>query len=77
MLLDLSIWLGCWLILSVGNYIYNVYYENDWSVNKKVHAWRAFWIGAWSWVGLIFCLAVVIVYAVAFLNDWIETRLCR
>lgn len=71
----LLIWFAGWLILSVCYYIYKVYIDCDKKVNKKVHVWRSFWVGAWSWVGIIFSTAFLIVGFIAILDDWIESTL--
>ena len=70
-------WILGWFILSLGNYIYRVYIDRDKSVNKKVHAWRAFCIGPWSWAG-IFCVVVFLICdGLISLDEWIENKLSK
>jgi len=68
-------WILGWFILSVGNYIYRVYIDRDKSVNNKVHAWRAFCIGAWSWVGICCVVVFLIVGGLISLDEWVENKL--
>ena len=65
-------WLIGWIILSLGHYLYNV---KDKTITKKLHAWRAFWVGIFSWVGIWFCISLYIVYIICKVNDWIENKL--
>ena len=74
-LIGILFWLLGWFILSIGDYIYNVYIDENKSVNKKVHAWRSFWIGFWSWFGILFVIVFFIVSKCAIFNDWVETKL--
>jgi hypothetical protein len=74
-LIALYFWLSGWIILTIGYYIYKVYIDHDHKVTKKVHAWRAFWTGAWSWVGIFFVFAFLVVGGLSLLNDWIERKL--
>ena len=74
-LIALLFWILGWIILSVGHFIYKVYIDKDKSVNKKVHAWHAFWGGITSWVGIIFWIVLFIVYIICEANDWIEEKL--
>ncbi len=71
----LGFWLLGWILLSIGYFIYNVYIAKDMSVNKKVHAWRAFWTGIFSWIGIIFVIAFVVVGYFAIFMDWVEEKL--
>ena len=74
-LIALLFWILGWIILSVGHFIYKVYIDKDYKVNKKIHAWRAFWIGMWSWIGIFFVSAFLIVGGICLFNDWIEEKL--
>ena len=74
-LIALLFWLSGWLLLSIGYYVYKVAIDNDHKVTKKVHAWRAFWTGFWSWIGIIFIFAFLIVGGIALFNDWVEQKL--
>ena len=44
-------------------------------VNKKVHAWRAFWLGMFSWIGIFFVITFFITGCIALLGDWVENKL--
>ena len=70
----LVIYLIGWLILSIGYYIYNVYIDEG-SETKKLYAWRAFWTGMISWIGIIFAVAFLAVGCVFVFNDWVEDKL--
>lgn len=70
-----AFWFIGWLILSIGYYVYKVYIDKDTKVNKKVHAWRAFWTGIFSWIGIFFVIAFFIVGSIAMFDDWIENKL--
>ena len=74
-LIALLFWLFGWLLLSIGYFIYKIYIDKDHKVTKKVHAWRAFWIGFWSWIGIIFIFSFAIVGIVTMINEWIEDKL--
>ena len=65
-------WLIGWVILSLGNYLYNI---TDKTISKKLHAWHAFWYGIFSWIGIGFWVAIFIVYLICEINDWIENKL--
>jgi len=71
----LVFWFAGWLILSIGYYVYKVYIDKDTKVTKKVHAWRAFWSGIFSWIGIFFVIAFFIVGSIAMFDDWIENKL--
>ena len=70
-----AFWFIGWFILSIGYYVYKVYIDKDTKVNKKVHAWRAFWAGIFSWIGIFFVIAFFIVGSIAMFDDWIENKL--
>jgi len=74
-LIALLFWLFGWLLLSIGYFIYKVYIDKDHTVTTKVHAWRAFWAGFWSWIGIFFVFVFVIVGITAMINDWVEEKL--
>ena len=74
-LIALLFWLFGWLLLSIGYFIYKVYIDKDHKVTAKVHAWRAFWTGFWSWIGIFFVFVFVIVDITAMINDWVEEKL--
>ena len=65
-----------WIILSIGYFIYEVYDYKDADVNKKIKAWRSLWIGAFSWAGIIFVIAFLMVIGIYMTNEWIEEKLC-
>ena len=69
------VWFVGWLIMSIGNYVYKVYIDKDTKVNKKVHAWRAFWLGMFSWIGIFFVITFFITGCIALLGDWVENKL--
>lgn len=71
----LIFWFVGWFILSIGYYVYKVYIDKDTKVNKKVHAWRAFWSGIFSWIGIFCVIACFIVASIAMFDDWIENKL--
>lgn len=71
----LTFWFVGWLIMSIGYYVYKVYIDKDIKVNKKVHAWRAFWSGIFSWVGIFCIIAGFVACSIDMLNDWIENKL--
>lgn len=71
----LLFWLLGWIIFSVALFIYNVYIVKDTTVNKKVHAWRALWFGALSWVAIILSIAFIIALNAATFYDYIEEKL--
>jgi hypothetical protein len=74
-LIALYFWLSGWIIVTIGYYIYKVYIDHDHKVTKKVHAWRAFWTGFWSWIGIFFVFAFLMVGGITLFNDWIEHKL--
>lgn len=74
-LIALLFWLSGWLLLSIGYFVYKVAIDNDHKVTKKVHVWRAFWTGFWSWIGIIFIFAFLMVGGIALFNDWVEDKL--
>ena len=65
-------WIIGWVILSLGHYLYNV---TDKTITKKLHIWHAFWAGITSWIGIIFWIALFIVFIICEANDWIEEKL--
>ena len=71
-LITILYWVSGWSIMSIGYYIYKVYIDKDYSCSKKLHAWRAFWTGIWSWVGIFFIFTFLIVCGVELLNEWVE-----
>ena len=73
----LIFWLIGWLIMSIGYYVYKVYIDKDTKVNKKVHAWRAFWSGMLSWIGIFFTISFFIVGCITMLDDWVENKLSK
>lgn len=74
-LIALLFWLLGWLFLSIGYYVNKVAIDKDHRVTKKVHAWRAFWNGVWSWIGIIFIFAFLLVEGIEIFNDWVENKL--
>jgi len=73
----LAFWFVGWLIMSIGYYVYKVYIDKDTKVNKKVHAWRAFWAGMSSWIAIFFVVSFFIVGCMAMLDDWVENKLSK
>ena len=69
----LIIYLIGWILLSIGIFIFKV--ETDNSVSKKLHAWRSFWPGMWSWIGIIVWVTVFIVFLIVEINECIENKL--
>ena len=76
-LIALLFWLSGWLLLSIGYFVYKVAIDNDHKVTKKVYAWRAFWTGFWSWIGIIFIFVFLLVGGIAIFNDWVEQKLSK
>ena len=70
----LFIYLIGWLIFSVCVYLYNVY-GDDCKESKKLWVWRSFWAGAASWVGILLFIAIIIVFFIFAINDWVEEKL--
>jgi len=68
-------WVLGWLIASVGYFIYNVYLIHDTKVNKKVHAWRAFWVGSLSWIIIGCTITLLIVGGIIAFDEWVEDKL--
>ena len=68
-------WLIGWIILSLGYYICNIKDLKNKAITKKLHVWRAFWYGIFSWIGIIFWVILFIVGAIFEVNDWIENNL--
>lgn len=66
-------WLIGWVLLSIGYYVFNVYYGNRFT--KKIIAWRAFWTGIFSWAGIIVLFSVGLVTCIITFNDWVEDKL--
>lgn len=66
-------WILGWIILSIGHFIYKIKTDN--SVNKKLHAWHAFWAGITSWVGIAFWISLYIVFIICEVNEWVENKL--
>ena len=71
----LYFWLIGWVILSVLNFIYHVYGNNGAEYNKKVWAWRSFWIGGMSWIGIFFIFTFGVLAVCLWINDWVEEKL--
>ena len=71
-LITLLFWLSGWLLLSIGYFVYNVVIDHDHKVTKKVLAWRAFWTGFWSWIGIFFISVFLLAGGIALFNDWIK-----
>ena len=71
----LIFWLCGWIILSIGYYIYEVYEDYRHLTSKKLYAWRAFWTGILSWIGIIFIIIFVIVASIFAINEWVEKKL--
>lgn len=71
---ELIYYLIGWLIFSICVYLYNVY-GDDRKENKKIWAWRSFWAGIVSWLGILFIIAGAMVFAIVAINDWVEEKL--
>ena len=67
------IYLIGWLILSFGYYLYNI--NKDKYTSKKLHAWRAFWVGIWSWLGILMVITHFTALNMFKFNDWVENKL--
>ena len=74
-LIALLFWLSGWLLLSIGYFVCKVFIDKDYKVTKKVHAWRAFWTGIWSWLGILLFFIVLIAGCTIEINDWVERKL--
>ena len=70
----LFIYLIGWLLFSICVYVYNVY-GDDCKESKKVWVWRSFWAGVVSWVGILLCIAIIIVFFIFAINEWVEEKL--
>jgi len=75
-LIVILFWLLGWVIMSVGYYIYNVYIDEG-SETKKLYAWRAFWTGFFSWIGIIFVIIFLCVGGMFAFNEWVEDKLSK
>ena len=75
-LIGILFWVLGWIILSLGYYIYKVYIDRDTlTTSKKLHAYRAFWNGTLSWVGIIVIFVLFIIGCVLAFDQWIESKL--
>lgn len=74
-LIAILFWLSGWLLLSIGYFVYKVFIDKDYKVTKKVHVWRAFWAGFWSWLGILLFFIVLIAGCTIEINDWVEHKL--
>ena len=68
-------YLSGWVILSICFYIYKVYIDKDIWTTKKLHCWRSFWHGIFSWFGIIIVGSFLIVGLICAINDWVEDKL--
>ena len=64
-----------WFIFSTGYYIYKVYIDKDIHTNKKLHIWRGFWLGIFSWFGIIFIMSFLFTGFIFTANEWVENKL--
>jgi hypothetical protein len=71
----LIIYLIGWLILSIGNYIYNIYIIKEYVEYKKLCLWRSFWTGIFSWGGVLVIIVFLLVGKIFAINEWIENKL--
>jgi len=74
-LIAILFWALGWVLLSIGYFIYKVVIDRDRQVSKKVHAWRAFWNGWFSWLGIFVIIAFLIVGGILAINEWVEDKL--
>ena len=72
---SLLMYLLGWFIFSTGYYIYKVYIDKDIHTNKKLHIWRGFWLGIFSWIGIIFVLSFMFTGLIFTINEWVEDKL--
>lgn len=70
-----AFWISGWILLSVGCFIYNWYYERNLSMTKKLVIYNSFKYGILSWIGIFFILGFLIAMSVAMLDDRITDKL--
>ena len=72
---SLLMYLLGWFIFSTGYYIYKVYIDKDIHTSKKLHIWRGFWVGMFSWIGIIFVISFMFTGLIFNINEWVENKL--
>lgn len=65
--------LGC-ILFGVGYYLCNIYISK-YNKSKKLLAYNSLKLSIFSWVGIIFWIAICIVFLICSIDDYISDKL--
>ena len=65
--------LGCF-IFGIGYYLYNIYISKS-NDSKKLLAYNSFKLSIFSWLGIIFCICMFIVFLIFECDEYITDKL--